>query len=475
MAAARLANAGIAVVVAFVATACQGSTVPAPTGSAPVAVTANPTPADWTTYMGDTMRSGVGPATPPATAPHRTWTAKVDGDVYAEPLVAGLSVIVATEQDTIYALNAATGAVRWRQHLGDPVPRRLLECGNIDPNGITSTPTIDAAAGIVYAVAMLNTPIRHELFALKISDGSTIWHRVVDPPGEDPGHQQQRGSLNLSYNRVYFSWGGFTGDCGNYHGWVIAAPTDGTGPLVTWQVPSNNRGAIWAPPGPVISANGEVWVTTGDTDVQAQEGVYDGANAVVRLNANLSPIDQWASKEWRYLNQYDIDQASMSPALLPGGLVFIAGKEGIGFLLRASHLGGIGGEAFNARACKSGGPALGAFGGAAVAAGLVFVPCKDGLAALRIDASKPSFSLAWETAPYANSAVIAYGLVWTVASDAGTYRGNWKGTLYGLDPANGAVRAQLPLGPIPHYPSPAAAGGSLYVAGLGVVYAVSVS
>jgi outer membrane protein assembly factor BamB len=110
-----------------------------------------------------------------------------------------------------------------------------------------------------------------------------------------------------------------------------------------------------------------------------------------------------------------------------------------------------------------------------VAAGLVFVPCKDGLAALRIDASKPSFSLAWEAAPYANSAVFAYGLVWTVASDAGTYRGNWKGTLYGLDPASGAVRAQLALGLIPHYPSPAAAGGSLYVSGLGVVYAVSVS
>jgi outer membrane protein assembly factor BamB len=475
MAAARLANAGIAAVIAVVATACQGSTVTAPTGSAPVAVTANPSPADWTTYMGDTMRSGVGPATPRATSPHRTWTAKVDGDVYAEPLVAGLSVIVATEQDTIYALNAATGAVRWRQHLGDPVPLRLLECGNIDPNGITSTPTLDTAAGLVYAVAMLNSPIRHELFALKLSDGSIVWHRVVDPPGEDPGHQQQRGSLNLFHSRVYFSWGGFTGDCGNYHGWVIAAPTDGNGPLLTWQVPSVNRGAIWAPPGPVISSDGNVWVTTGDTNVQAQEGVYDGANAVVRLNADLSPIDQWASKEWRYLNQYDIDQASMAPALLSDGLVFITGKEGVGFLLRAAHLGGIGGESFNARACKSGGPALGAFGGAAVAAGLVFVPCKDGLAALRIDASKPSFTLAWEAAPYANSAIFAYGLVWTVASDAGTYRGNWKGTLYGLDPTNGAVRAQLPLGPIPHYPSPAAAGGSLYVAGLGVVYAVSVS
>src|SRR3984893_2470071 len=133
MAAARLANAGIAAVVAFVATACQGSTVAAPTGSAPVAMTANPSPADWTTYMGDTMRSGVGPATPRAPTPHRTWTAKVDGDVYAEPLVAGLSVIVATEHDSIYALNAATGAVRWRQHLGEPVPLRLLECGNIDP------------------------------------------------------------------------------------------------------------------------------------------------------------------------------------------------------------------------------------------------------------------------------------------------------------------------------------------------------
>jgi hypothetical protein len=448
------------------------SSAPAPTSL--VSTTANPTPGSWTTYMADSMRSGVGPVGPPATRPHRTWTATVDGDVYAEPLVTGLNVIVATEHDSVYALDAATGGIRWRAHLGEPVPLRQLECGNIDPNGITSTPVIDPAAGMVYAVAMLTAPPRHVLFALRLADGTVAWQRAVDPPGADPGHHQQRGSLNLSHGRIYFSYGGFTGDCGTYHGWVVAAPSNGDGSITAWQVPSYEGGGIWAPPGPVISAVGDVWVTTGNTGVLAQDGVNDGANAVIRLDAGLSAAtDQWAPKDWRYLNQYDIDEASMSPALLPGGLVFITGKDGVGYLLRAGHLGGIGGEAFGAKVCKSGGPLGGAFGGGAVAAGLMFVPCKDGLVALRVDPSVPSFAIAWEAAPYANSAIFAYGLVWTVVSDAGRYRGVWRGKLVGLDSATGTVQTTIPLGPIPHYPSPAAAGGSLYIAGLGVVYAVS--
>ena len=455
---------------------CTSTQTPLTTASASQApATSNPTPAEWTTYMGDQARTGIGPTSPTASTAHRTWTAHVDGDVYAEPLVTGLTVIVATERDTIYSLDAATGAVIWRTHLGEPVPLSRLECGNIDPNGITSTPVVDKAAGFVYAVGMLTSPTRHELFALRLSDGSVGWHRVVDPPIGDPGHHQQRGSLNLSRGRIYFSYGGFTGDCGKYHGWVVAVPVDGTSALISWQVPSVNGGAIWAPPGPVISGDGDVWVTTGNTDVQNPNGRYDGAHAVYRLTADLTPVDQWASKNWVDLNVDDIDLASMSPALLPSGLVLAVGKEGQGYLLRQSRLGGIGGEVFSDHACQTGGPTLGAFGGAAVVGAMVFVPCKDGLNALRINVSAPSFALVWHAAPYANSPVLAYGLLWTVVSNAGTYRGHWTGKLVGLDPASGAIQASIQLGPVPHYPSPAAGGGSLYVSGEGLVYALSVT
>ena len=156
--------------------------------------------------------------------------------------------------------------------------------------------------------------------------------------------------------------------------------------------------------------------------------------------------------------------------------MFIAGKQGIGYLLRERRLGGLGGDAFRDLVCRSGGPTGGAFGGAAVGAGMVFVPCKDGLTALRVNASVPSFTVAWRAPLSANTPVIAYGLVWTVAANPDKYRGPpWVGTLVGLDMHTGALRAQVMLGGVPHYPSPAAVGGSLYVAGLGSVYAVNVT
>ena len=106
----------------------------------------------------------------------------------------------------------------------------------------------------------------------------------------------------------------------------------------------------------------------------------------------------------------------------------------------------------------------------------MLVACKDGLAAVSVDASGPSFTVVWRAAPGANSAVFAYGLVWTVATPGPNgSQDTWHGSLVGLDPVTGAMKTELPLGTVPHYPSPAAAGGSLYVAGLGSVYAVSVA
>jgi hypothetical protein len=67
-------------------------------------------------------------------------------------------------------------------------------------------------------------------------------------------------------------------------------------------------------------------------------------------------------------------------------------------------------------------------------------------------------------------------LTWTVAAaKPNGSQDTWTRTLLGLDPTTGAVKAQLASGAIPHFASPAAAGGNLYVSGLGTVYAVSVA
>jgi hypothetical protein len=64
---------------------------------------------------------------------------KVGAGVCAQPLVVGSEVIVATEKDTVYALDASTGAVRLSRHLATPVPSGL-PCGNTDPSGLTGYP-----------------------------------------------------------------------------------------------------------------------------------------------------------------------------------------------------------------------------------------------------------------------------------------------------------------------------------------------
>jgi ABC-type amino acid transport substrate-binding protein len=66
----------------------------------------------------------------------------ISGNVYAQPLyVEGgpggrAKVIVATESNNVYALDAITGTIIWQRNVGAPVTSGL-PCGNINPLGIT--------------------------------------------------------------------------------------------------------------------------------------------------------------------------------------------------------------------------------------------------------------------------------------------------------------------------------------------------
>ncbi|MEO8889913.1 MAG: PQQ-binding-like beta-propeller repeat protein, partial [Jatrophihabitantaceae bacterium] len=72
---------------------------------------------DWPTYHGNAARSGYSASTPRYTGGlHVTARIKLDGAVYASPIVAGGLTIVATENDTIYAFNSANKKV-WERHL----------------------------------------------------------------------------------------------------------------------------------------------------------------------------------------------------------------------------------------------------------------------------------------------------------------------------------------------------------------------
>src|SRR5258707_647791 len=87
-------------------------------------------------------RSGHETAEPAFKAAAAAWESPaMDGKIYAEPLVLGSTVYAATMNNTVYALNAATGAILWSNHLASPVPSSAISCSGDGPVvGIVSTP-----------------------------------------------------------------------------------------------------------------------------------------------------------------------------------------------------------------------------------------------------------------------------------------------------------------------------------------------
>ncbi len=176
--------------------------------------------------------------------------------MYGQPIVVGGLAVAATESDTVYGLDLATGAVRWRTHLGTPVPASDLPCGNIDPLGITGTPAYDPSTGSVFVVAE-TTGGRHTLVALDATTGRERWHQSLDVTRRDRLAEQQRGALAVANGRVYVPFGGLFGDCGDYVGYVTATPVGG-GTTTTYAVPTSREGGIWAASGVAVDTRGDV-------------------------------------------------------------------------------------------------------------------------------------------------------------------------------------------------------------------------
>ncbi len=397
--------------------------------------------ANWPTYHANLARTGVDTTSPGISGFHRTWTRSFDGQVYAEPLTVGNRVYVATENNTVYALNAANGHIAWKRHLGTPVQGSTLPCGNIEPvTGITGTPAI--SRGTLYAVAFLSG-YRHVLFGLKLKGGKVRLKRNVDAPGSDPRVHQERSALSVSKGRVYVEFGGLTGDCGAYRGRVVSVKSRGKAHRKSFTVGVNREGGIWAPSGAAVDRAGSLFVVTGNGD--ATSG-FDQGNSVIRLSPKLKPTGFYRAPNSPQLNQSDTDLGSVGPTLLGGNRMFVIGKEGLGLILSTTRLGGTGGDLFNQAVCGGG-----AFGGLAYRAPLVFVPCTDGLHALRVSGN--SFSPAWHAGSSAGPPIVSGGVVWTI--DSG-------GTLRGYAPDSGSPVASADLGSVTHFATPAAGGGRLF-------------
>ena len=429
-----------------------------PAAASPAArAAANPvsTVGDWPTYHLDNTRDGYQTKLDPISAPAVQWTASLDGPVYGQPLLVGGRVLAATENDTVYALNRATGAVIWSVHLADPEPLSDLPCGDISPLGITSTMVYDPGTNRVYAVAE-TTGAAHILAGINIDTGTVEVKTPVEPPQGDPIAHQQRGALTLMDGRVYIPYGGMYGDCGSYIGQVVSVATDGTGPE-SYAVPTTREGGIWEPAGGVQDGDSLLY-SAGNGAANTPAAAYDGSDSVIRLSPGLQRTDFFAPADWAAQNAADDDLASMAPALV-GGYIYADGKSGTGYVLRPGNLGGIGGQVAELNDnCQ-------AFGGSAVAGNTIYLPCTTGPRAVTIAADGTPAELWKSTVPAEGSPVIGGGAVWTV-----DYYG---GDLYALDPATGATLAEVHIGAAPSFASPTLAGDQAFVGTKAGVVAVN--
>jgi len=423
-------------------------------------------PTEWTVYHNQPAGTGLDTSGADFTGAHAAWTSPtLDGQLFGEPVVAAGLVVVATENDTVYALSSAGGNILWSRHLGPPVPSTDLPCGNISPSvGITGTPVVDPGRGEVFVVAdeLVSGAPEHELVGLNLSSGAVELTVKVDPAGSTPAALLQRTGLALDGDRVVFGFGGNYGDCGDYHGWLVSVNEAGGSPI-DYQFDSGGgekQGAVWlGGAAPEIDGSGDIWVAAGNGSATSASDPYDGSDSVVQLSSSLHRLQYFAPSNWYAQNSSDGDLGSSAPALLADGLVVQAGKTQTAYLLQASDLGGIGGQ--RAELPSICGDDVD--GGDAVSGTTVFLPCRTGLLALSVTASPPALHVLWKSPHGGDPPIIASGLVWTLGSG---------GTLFGLNPANGALEQQLVVGPAAnHFPTPSVGADMLFATAATTVHA----
>jgi hypothetical protein len=430
------------------------------------------------------------------------------GHLYAQPLYwqppgsASGVLIVATENDEVYAIDAKSGSQLWMRSLGRPVPLSTQPCGNIDPLGITGTPVIDEATQAVYLDAMVGGASggHHRVFALSLKDGAPLpgWPIDVAEALAARGQhfntrfQNQRGALAILGGKVYVPYGGHYGDCGDYHGWVLDISLRDPRDIVSWST-RGRGGGIWAPGG--ISSDGRaLYVATGNT---FGASTWSDGEAVIRLMPDLRheerPQNFFAPADWKALDERDADLGGSNPLPLnvpstagPKLLVLALGKDARAYLVDGNNLGGIGGslasETVLTRPIRTAPAAYPAADGVFVALQGPGANCPTArgganLTVLHVRAgSPPSLDTAWCGAFKGEGSPIvtttdgrANPIVWIVGAEGDELLHGYRGdTGEPLFTGGGSGNAMTGLR---HFQTLLAAGGRLYVGADGRIYA----
>jgi hypothetical protein len=306
----------------------------------------------------------------------------LDGAVDAQPLVKWIAingthprnvVYVATENNSVYAIDGSTGSILLQTNLGTPIARRS-NCGlQTEQDGIVSTPAIDVSNNTLFLISLVligGTP-KFRLHALNLQT-------LRDKPGSpvtlsrsqtlENGSKydlnafvmRQRPALLLAKGNLYAAFGGCGGtESMNARGWVLGwnastlAPIGSgmlTNTLVLKRSPLFYLSSIWMSGyGVAADLEGNLYFATGNSN--PAYNTYTGTTNIQESAVKLSPtlksvLDLFTPSNVFKLDKYDTDLGSGGVLVIPAQpgpithLAFAAGKDGRLFIMNRDDMGG---------------------------------------------------------------------------------------------------------------------------------------
>ncbi|KAK0560767.1 hypothetical protein OC861_006141 [Tilletia horrida] len=329
------------------------------------------------------------------------------------------SVIVASEDNNVYILDAATGATRASMLTQAPFLATDSQCTDVVPNiGITGTPYLSTDLNTLFFWSKgyvdptgQSTGLNNGRYKFYGVDPVTLTVKfATDPQGIQAGNrpdqyfeggkQLQRTGLTLLNGVVYAGFGGHC-DNFNYTGWVIGMDAK-TGAFVTSFTTEaglfGTTGAgIWQAGGGIPNDGQNIWVVTGNGAGEelgtsprigrSPPGAFPMSVIKLALSSinSLTPVDFFTPSDFRAIDGADQDFGSSGVCLLPTGfstgsigrLAIANGKNSKAYIMNADNLGGYktgaGGGDGNLQTIPLGGPSFSTVGGYPFEGGYIYI------------------------------------------------------------------------------------------------------
>jgi hypothetical protein len=345
-----------------------------------------PTGVDVVTHHNDVQRTGWNSQETVLTASNVSsatfgllHSVAVDDQVDAQPLVltnqsisgvqgARTVIYVATEGNTVYAIDASSGTVLLQRNFGTPVPKAAFGYCDFNPAhiGINSTPVIDRAAGMLFvAIYTSNGGVpTYRLHALSL----TTLADTIPPIFVTASHGltngttytfqaskvRQRAALLEANGNIYVAFTSFCDLFANVsRGWVLGWNASTLKPLAANQLNDklatslNNEflSTVWmSGAGLASSADGGVFFATGNSANGSYDSVNNLSESVVKMSSDLTKVtDFFTPSNVNTMGDNDLSAGGVLVIPTQSGpipnLAVAVGKDGRMFFMNQQNLG----------------------------------------------------------------------------------------------------------------------------------------